>query len=681
MNNNFQRKAILAYGVVLALGMSTTLNGADVLSSEDRLFFAEGLYNRQLYKQAASEYARYLEDYPNANGNDALLCKLGESLRLSGDKQGACKVFYTLAKHKESKYNTEALLKLASMLLDINKVDESEQISDSLLQKNPPKDILAEALYLHGSALVRQGKTEAAIKDFDRLIRECGTSHYLPFAKVALGSLLADPEGNQLNRAEQLLKEAISSGLPTKTLEAESYFYLGCTRFAMKKYRDAVNDFVALTSKFPEDGRLNDVYIKLAWSYFLAGMYTEASSSAIAALESRGGFTQAQLAELRYVAANAYFEVSNYDKALELYKSIVQVDSNSTFGQKASFNLARAYYNKEKFDEAIDTLRPILNLPQHREDALWLSAEAASAAKRTDVAVQNYRILASEFPNGDYADDALYRIGCVYRAAEQREEAASAFLQLSEKYPRSEFASDALFFAAHSYAIDEDERALGLWKRFVKEHSGNPKVPAATYHIAVEENRRGNNAEALDAFILIYSAYPQSEFAGEAYLWSGNLFSQKGELAQAEKNFRKALTYKLSVDSEQQAKFMLAIVLQKQKKAYMNYAKKFPNDEMSPDFLFKAVDISVAYNALNPQKTIDITNVLIDNYPDFEMTPMAMFIKGFVYENQMNNYEKALDTYHQFLDKYPNNPMAADVQSTIKNIGIPLDELIKTFEQ
>ena len=115
--------------------------------------------------------------------------------------------------------------------------------------------------------------------------------------------------------------------------------------------------------------------------------------------------------------------------------------------------------------------------------------------------------------------------------------------------------------------------------------------------------------------------------------------------------------------------------------AYMNYAKKFPNDEMSPDFLFKAVDISVAYNALNPQKTIDITNVLIDNYPDFEMTPMAMFIKGFVYENQMNNYEKALDTYHQFLDKYPNNPMAADVQSTIKNIGIPLDELIKTFEQ
>lgn len=115
--------------------------------------------------------------------------------------------------------------------------------------------------------------------------------------------------------------------------------------------------------------------------------------------------------------------------------------------------------------------------------------------------------------------------------------------------------------------------------------------------------------------------------------------------------------------------------------SYLTYAKKYPKDEITPDFLFKAIDISVAYNAFNPQKTIELTNILIENYPDFEMTPMAMFIKGFVYENQMNDYEKALDTYHQFLERYPNNPMAEDVKTTIRNIGIPLEELIKTFEQ
>lgn len=600
MNNNFQRKAILMFGFVLTFCVSITSHGADILSSSDRLLFAEGLYNRQLYKQAAKEYARYLEDYPDAKDNDALLCKLGESLRLSGDKQGACKVFYVLVKHKNSRYNIEALLKLASMLLDINKVDDAEQISDMLLEKDLPNDILAEALYLHGSALVRSGKSADAIEDFDRLVRECGSSRFVPYAKVALGSLLADPEKNQLQRAEKLLTEAISSNLPTKSLEAESYFYLGVVRYGMKKYREAARDFVAITSKFPEDDRINDVYIKLAWSYFFAGMYTEASTTAVGALQTQGGFTSAQIGELRYIAANSYFEVSNYDKAIELYKSIVQVDQSSVLEQKATLNLARAYYNKGHYAEMIDVLRPILNHGQYREEAVWFTAEAAKQLNKTDIAIQNYRILVDEFPNSEYADDAMYSIGCVYRNAQQREEAASAFLLLSEKYPKSEYASDALFFAAHSYAISNDERALGLWKRFVNEHSGHELVPAATYHIAVEENLRGNVSEALDAFILIYSAYPQSEFAGEAYLWSANLFATKGELVQSEKNLRKALTLKLSVDSEQQAKFMLAITLQKQKK-----------EDESIAIMRDLLDNSVA-ESFTPQNLAWLSRSLID---------------------------------------------------------------------
>ena len=115
--------------------------------------------------------------------------------------------------------------------------------------------------------------------------------------------------------------------------------------------------------------------------------------------------------------------------------------------------------------------------------------------------------------------------------------------------------------------------------------------------------------------------------------------------------------------------------------AYILFAKQNPNDSQSPEFLFKALDVAVGVNAEGPQKAIDIANVLIEKYPDFEMTPMAMFIKGFVYENMMNDNDKALDTYRNFLERYPKNPMAADVEASIKNIGIPLDELIKTFEQ
>lgn len=115
--------------------------------------------------------------------------------------------------------------------------------------------------------------------------------------------------------------------------------------------------------------------------------------------------------------------------------------------------------------------------------------------------------------------------------------------------------------------------------------------------------------------------------------------------------------------------------------AYVLYAKQNPDDVKSADYLFRALDMAVGVNAEGPQKAIDIADIMIEQYPDFEMTPMAMFLKGFVYETMMNDNEKALDTYHQFLERYPNSPLAADVESSIKNVGVPLEELIKTFEQ
>ena len=115
--------------------------------------------------------------------------------------------------------------------------------------------------------------------------------------------------------------------------------------------------------------------------------------------------------------------------------------------------------------------------------------------------------------------------------------------------------------------------------------------------------------------------------------------------------------------------------------AYVLYAKQNPDDVKSAEYLFKALDVAVGINAEGPQKAIDIADIMIEQYPNFEMTPMAMFLKGFVYENMMTDYEKALDTYHQFLEKYPDSPLVNDVKSTIENIGLSPEELIKKFEE
>ena len=114
--------------------------------------------------------------------------------------------------------------------------------------------------------------------------------------------------------------------------------------------------------------------------------------------------------------------------------------------------------------------------------------------------------------------------------------------------------------------------------------------------------------------------------------------------------------------------------------AYLLFAKQNPDDKQTPDFLFKALDVAVGINAEGPQKAVDIADVLIENYPDFEMTPMAMFIKGFIYENMIGDLKNAEATYRQFIEKYPESPMVGDVKATVENMGLSPEELIRKFE-
>lgn len=113
--------------------------------------------------------------------------------------------------------------------------------------------------------------------------------------------------------------------------------------------------------------------------------------------------------------------------------------------------------------------------------------------------------------------------------------------------------------------------------------------------------------------------------------------------------------------------------------SYMLYAKQNPNDDAVPDMLFKALDVYVGMN-ISPKKAVEAADILIEKYPSFDMTPMAMYIKGFVYESMFKDLDKAEKAYRHFLETYPDNPMAEEVKMTILNLGIPLEKLVEQFE-
>ncbi len=112
--------------------------------------------------------------------------------------------------------------------------------------------------------------------------------------------------------------------------------------------------------------------------------------------------------------------------------------------------------------------------------------------------------------------------------------------------------------------------------------------------------------------------------------------------------------------------------------AYCDFADQNPDDAMAPEYLFKAVDVSM--NIDNPQRTIAIVDRMLKEYPDYPRTQAALFVKGFIFETYYENFDMAKKIYEQYLELYPNGEFAEDCRASIENLGLTPEELVKKFE-
>ncbi len=112
---------------------------------------------------------------------------------------------------------------------------------------------------------------------------------------------------------------------------------------------------------------------------------------------------------------------------------------------------------------------------------------------------------------------------------------------------------------------------------------------------------------------------------------------------------------------------------------YQYYAIENENDSLSPEYLFKAADINMNMN--QPKRSIICFTILLEKYPYFEKSPTALFLKAFVYENQLLDYVNAEKYYKLFLNQYPDSDFADDAEISLKNMGKTPEELIEEFEK
>ncbi len=117
--------------------------------------------------------------------------------------------------------------------------------------------------------------------------------------------------------------------------------------------------------------------------------------------------------------------------------------------------------------------------------------------------------------------------------------------------------------------------------------------------------------------------------------------------------------------------------------AYENLIREYPQSPKAPDAMFqlatlyqnKLVKNISEQESLN--KAVEIFKNVFDKYPGSQIAPKSLFMAGFILANDIHDFNQATTIFNLFLQKYPNNELAASAKEELNNMGLSPEEILQ----
>jgi len=128
---------------------------------------------------------------------------------------------------------------------------------------------------------------------------------------------------------------------------------------------------------------------------------------------------------------------------------------------------------------------------------------------------------------------------------------------------------------------------------------------------------------------------------------------------------------------------------------FVTHAKEFaityPEDKLSPTYLFKAGVLSMEMANISEEKAtitkhaqeaLSIFSNIQKIYPDFENIRLCQYNRGVIYDNILHDYKSAEIEYRDFIHKYPDDPNTSWLKDYVdKHLGKSTEELLQEINK
>ncbi len=112
---------------------------------------------------------------------------------------------------------------------------------------------------------------------------------------------------------------------------------------------------------------------------------------------------------------------------------------------------------------------------------------------------------------------------------------------------------------------------------------------------------------------------------------------------------------------------------------YSEFIEKFPDDSLTPDFLFKAGEVATAN--IQYKQAVGYYKSLANRFPDYKYKEEAYYLQAHIWDNFLNNDDSARVIYEAVIQKFPASHYAQDAKAAIQNLGKTDEQLIEEFKK
>ena len=482
---------------------------------------------REQYDKAYNELERILLFYPEAREVREAKFKIAQAFYLRKRYDAALQIFEDSDKKWPTyvRSNSGAMNAFADSYFQLRKYGRAEELYTELANLFPEADEGKDAVNRIGDIYLIRGEPEMALKLYGSLARR------IPGEKAGLDARLRLAA---LGHADEKIieeKNAVIWTFPDYfhpmqtyddivknndgTVQARDAFYQKAWLFSQRKqYIESVLTLKEMMIKFPRTRVLNPVanlvrnnLYKLVREYHdQDGFY---SILAIYYENFDPFFMDVKEPDVIAKIGDAYYEMGLYDRSIEKFDQVRDMDMADRFGGMVRYSKGRSYAAQKKYPEAVEMLEPfagMLDSSEYAPAALHLLGDVYNARSEKEKAVKSYMRAIAVEPEHERVSESAYKLGMIFKEDGKYRQAVNFFNMAIKKYRPKGDRPDPFHVQESYYQLIEanyrDERfddAIVFADHAVKRYPDGKQTSWALYVKSDSETKLSEDEKAVES--------------------------------------------------------------------------------------------------------------------------------------------------------------------------------------